>query len=900
MELNNNNRSQTDIVDGESDDQTLTGSRILAIEGGAGLGKSTQSIDMAIEEHSNIEIYVPTHALAEEARDRIIKVHQDVVVTCIRGRTRQCDNNGPMCARHEVVSELHDHLCFSVYGLLCESGGDSKKGQCEFYSKCEYIAQFEDPAEKIGRKPKTYVRFYPHSYLGYPRSKLDGNEPDFAIIDESFLSDMEIGSDYSQTTNGYGQWRWKIDKLVAEDGLFRLIATTLIDGKQLLPTLYEKYPDLRDDLKQLAEEYETPVPGITPDMNDSDCRSAISILESDFNIGSNFAPLLEVLIEAVESGTENTQAIWYDQRTNAVNTNMVRGLDRLDGVPILIIDGTMNIDAIRKVVHNADYRKISPVRKYQGHTIQIYDTPMSRNKLVPGSGTNDDRGATPANKSGNNRAVQYQQAIEQKLRSMSETMGGGLIVSYKPFIKKLSVPDDCSSTHFGNLRGKNAWEHINWVVVIGRNQPRFEACENRARAYYGNDEPPLELNGGELERREVGYRIRGGWRVGVPVDYHPDERVQGFVYSVREAEVEQSIDRIRLIQNENKTFKQVFIISNVPVNVTIDTLMTFDQWTGADNSTILHRAWDSGFEAGAGADAGTGGAVIEDNAEAGGAAMVKGLLPLSARWLLDNVDEFRSRFGAEIRNKHPGISDEEVDQKCVKRINRLIEKIGNNPPIPFSYNIWGLGINNYYKIQGAKGKRKRCISLWGRQETLRVLSLVYGSGADLIRGGARRTELGTPKIVLTDSISPISKRVMYTAYTAGLIRGGWTRTADCVPGLVPGRYPLFDALTDSRSEVIRRNIKCSDGTIILSNKPDGDYAQHRVRMCEEIGRPYLVVPYSATEKNVSMIKQWLQSENIEVLFVPGSDTREPKKLSAGQKLFRLVFGPRISNNKKAK
>jgi hypothetical protein len=55
----------------------------------------------------------------------------------------------------------------------------------------------------------------------------------------------------------------------------------------------------------------------------------------------------------------------------------------------------------------------------------------------------------------------------------------------------------------------------------------------------------------------------------VTVQTHPDWRAQLLLEQVREAESEQGLDRLRLLRGEGKQ-RQVYILSNVPLNVTVD------------------------------------------------------------------------------------------------------------------------------------------------------------------------------------------------------------------------------------------------------------------------------------------------------------------------------------------
>ena len=58
---------------------------------------------------------------------------------------------------------------------------------------------------------------------------------------------------------------------------------------------------------------------------------------------------------------------------------------------------------------------------------------------------------------------------------------------------------------------------------------------------------------------------------------HPDWRAQLLLEQVLEAESEQALDRLRLLRGEGKQ-RQVYILSNVPLNVTVDYAWSWKQY----------------------------------------------------------------------------------------------------------------------------------------------------------------------------------------------------------------------------------------------------------------------------------------------------------------------------------
>jgi len=71
------------------------------------------------------------------------------------------------------------------------------------------------------------------------------------------------------------------------------------------------------------------------------------------------------------------------------------------------------------------------------------------------------------------------------------------------------------------------------------------------------------------------YMMRDGSTQSVKVKVHPDRRVQAVVEQIREAEMLQAIDRLRLIHSPRK--KTVVILCNIPLDIPVDELVTWRQ-----------------------------------------------------------------------------------------------------------------------------------------------------------------------------------------------------------------------------------------------------------------------------------------------------------------------------------
>ena len=77
---------------------------------------------------------------------------------------------------------------------------------------------------------------------------------------------------------------------------------------------------------------------------------------------------------------------------------------------------------------------------------------------------------------------------------------------------------------------------------------------------------------------------------------HPDRRVQAVVEQVREAEMVQAVDRLRLIHSPRE--KTVVILCNIPLDLPVDELVTWRELAGDDRleeapALCEENGWDA-------------------------------------------------------------------------------------------------------------------------------------------------------------------------------------------------------------------------------------------------------------------------------------------------------------------
>src|SRR5215470_12050502 len=103
---------------------------------------------------------------------------------------------------------------------------------------------------------------------------------------------------------------------------------------------------------------------------------------------------------------------------------------------------------------------------------------------------------------------------------------------------------------------------------------------------------------GEVDypKRLRSYTMRDNSRREVRVKVHPDRRVQAVIEQIREAEMLQAIDRLRLIHSPRK--KTVVILCNIPLDIPVDALVTWRELVGDGRlAQALEACEENGWEA---------------------------------------------------------------------------------------------------------------------------------------------------------------------------------------------------------------------------------------------------------------------------------------------------------------
>ncbi len=542
----------------------------FAISAPAGIGKTKIILKHVAIEAANgkfIEIYVPRHDLANQLKGDLLSdsikrmlvskgLDPKLNVVVIRGRTKVGDSGEEACKKSELVNAINNYG-YNIYKSVCKGDTLTEKKQCEFFEgekQCAYLEQF---------RTDTQVRIFTHTSLPLRRSALDKKIPDLAIIDEGFFTAM---IDNHRTSFA------DIECFIENTLLVSVICDSFNKNKPLLANLKREFgDDVVTALKDASQNVYPILPELTSTTKASDIKPKLVD-------GIKKRQGLAVMLNQLKAEIEN-----FPRRKHSTTVRLVNGevvianrhelvrFSKKDDemVPVLCIDADYCPRLVKVFLPGITRIKLSVERN--AYITQIHSTTNAKTRFIPRNNSSIRERES---------ALNIIKDIQVIIDNVCADYGPVLIISYQYLVgnkknniePKLVIPKGSMSVHFGALRGLNEFGHLNTAIIIGRNELPIDAVEAQAAAIWWDRKEELVLTG-ERHYEDRAYRLRNGKDLGVAVTVCEDEYAQIMMHLQRECESLQAIDRLRLIHNSQ--IKNVFLLSNVPLDLTVDNLISF-------------------------------------------------------------------------------------------------------------------------------------------------------------------------------------------------------------------------------------------------------------------------------------------------------------------------------------
>ena len=556
----------------------------LAVAAPAGIGKTRAVVGQLARRRPDLDgltawVMAPDHALAAQTHADLEAA--GVPAALVRGRSaaRPDDPGRTMCERAAVAEEVA--RAGVDVARLCE--GCPRREACE---RDGYRSQ------ATGR-PGVYV--LAHNYLTLPRAPAPA--PDLVVVDERcwptlvrhgelhpdavtepFPVDAAVLAPWTAVAAAVRAAATAPGALAAcraaglgPDALRAAAAALGEARRRLAPQLSGAMPD-RAVLERLARR--------GPAMRRAGLLRRLCLLLAaelptgrDVANGVVFDPAAEVAVAAPDGGTRTEVqprlSLHWTARPRLARRTPVLALDASadPGLARLVLGERAEVHACR-LERNA--RVVQCRRAFGRHDLGVGHEPESR---------------TP-------RQRELADEVAAFLRALQARHGRLLAVTYAGLDDELAaaVPG-LEAMHFGRLRGRNAAEGCDAAVIVGREQPIAEA-ERQARALFHADPEPISAlavgSAAEMPRAWRGVRMREGGAEAMRVTVHPDPRVQLLLEQHREREVEQALDRLRLVHNAAP--KTVYLLTGVVTDTTVDVLTGWPTLRAGGDPLARHLA----------------------------------------------------------------------------------------------------------------------------------------------------------------------------------------------------------------------------------------------------------------------------------------------------------------------
>jgi hypothetical protein len=556
--------------------ESATAHLILATPGN-GKTRSVVSLIEALPAEAVVAVFQPTLIKAAEFARDMAASSRPVHVFRGRGAPVQEGASERMCRRHAAAAELAGKG-YPVKSLLCGSSEPGAVAICPHAAGCAYLAQMKALKDHVGggvfiltHASLTQLPAFPAPHLvivdedpsaGLPQAitveiEALGMAADWATLlpDDGYepkprRSQQECDCEVSDETED-----------ATPDSVMDLLER-LRDGLACPAPLQEiatgiMVEEIETALKMLRGLERKLRGGLKPGLPDHVLREHLAVtalpdLQSLQVVLSAILDEVRLFVSGVIDRPDFNGLSFRRDANGEVQSITAHRLARpaiKPDVPMIVLDGTADPvfmgRALRRrmVVSKIDLQR-------QGEVVQCIGRGFSTGSLVP----------IPGYKVSAKIAAEREQlwqGLDTVLRrEVAAAPAGVLVVStlaVEEEARRRGCCDDLLGvllawTHFGAVRGINAFTNRQTIILIGRKQPPASAVEAIARAYFALDARPFDLGDGGYDVRRRPLQDKLGRAHSVTTQVHLDPRINRVLWQVREAEVIQALDRVRAVR----------------------------------------------------------------------------------------------------------------------------------------------------------------------------------------------------------------------------------------------------------------------------------------------------------------------------------------------------------------
>ncbi|GGW39912.1 hypothetical protein GCM10011452_30390 [Gemmobacter lanyuensis] len=544
---------------------------------GTGKTRSVVGLIDALPTEAVVAVFQPTLKKADEFARDMAASSRPVHVFRGRGAPVQEGASERMCRRHAAAAELAGKG-YPVKSILCGSSEPGAVAICPHAAGCAYLAQMKTLKDHVGggvfiltHASLTQLPAFPAPHLVIIDEDPSASLPQAITIQVEALG---MAADWATLLPDDGdepkprKSLQECDCAVSDEtddatpSSVMDLLERLRDGLACPAPLQEiatsiMVEEIEAALKMLRGLERKLRGGLKPGLPEQALREHLAVtalpdLQSLLVVLSAILEEVRLFVSGVIDRSDFNGLSFRRDATGELRSITAHRLARpaiKADVPMIVLDGTADPVLVgralrrRMVVSKIDLRR-------QGEVVQCIGRGFGTGSLVPIPGYQVSAKIAAERE-------QLWQGLDTVLRrEVAAAPAGVLVVSTLAVDEEARRRGCCDDllgmplawTHFGAVRGINAFTNRQTIILIGRKQPPASAVEAIARAYFALDARPFDLGDGSYDVRRRALQDKMGRAHSVTTQVHLDSRINRILWQVREAEVIQALDRVRAVR----------------------------------------------------------------------------------------------------------------------------------------------------------------------------------------------------------------------------------------------------------------------------------------------------------------------------------------------------------------
>jgi putative DNA primase/helicase len=553
-----------------------------------------------------VAVYVPTHRLGEEARQRF---PAGISTALLQSRKANDLATGEPLCRNLAAVEAAEAIGADVEQAACRKGrrgGDPIL--CPFYETCGYQRQRQ-------RAKQADIVFAAHQYLSGPPEVLF-KDVGVVVIDEGFWQsglwfsklavdglDAELqafpvrdlsGDKNSDDTAHLADLIERLKSAVKASPVGEYLTKATLLAAGLLPC--EKYEN-GSGANAVKLEWRRKVDvNLWPGAGEETCRRQAKQFGFHGQLPKRVA-MWQAVEELLSGPFDATGRLRTEMKTTADGSVLYLKLngrrdvhERIAKVPVMALDATLNIDVVNHFFPRIKLALDLEVRAPHERVIQVVGLPVGKaslSQLEPGRRRSEEEQRV-ANK-------------RERLLTVVRRLAAGrpcVVITNKELTPLFDgAGQNIDVAHFNAIEGIDRWRCVDVLITIGRPLPSPKAVEDMGAALTGKPvslpEHPPSHKGGRPQQMIVQnrpIRLKTGAEVALSCRVFELREAELIRQAVTEAAIVQAIGRARGVNRTAENPVEVFmILHDTTAPIAVDSVVEFDELEPTKIDLMIER-----------------------------------------------------------------------------------------------------------------------------------------------------------------------------------------------------------------------------------------------------------------------------------------------------------------------